>query len=85
MTSLARPMTPEYASPEQILGQPITLATDVYALGLLLYELLTGHRPYRFATRTPKEIANVVCEEEPERPSTAVGADRTTTLVRVER
>jgi eukaryotic-like serine/threonine-protein kinase len=80
MTSLARPMTPEYASPEQILGQPVTLATDVYALGLLLYELLTGHRPYRFATRTPDAMARVVCEEEPERPSTAVA--RTHTYIR---
>src|SRR4051794_38356519 len=80
MTSVARPMTPEYASPEQILGHPVTLATDVYALGLLLYELLTGHRPYRFATRTPQEIARVVCEQDPERPSTAVA--RTQTYIR---
>ncbi len=77
MTALARPMTPEYASPEQFLGQPVTLATDVYALGLLLYELLTGHRAYQFATRTPQEIANVVCEVDPERPSTAVARTRT--------
>lgn len=80
MTSLARPMTPDYASPEQILGQPITPATDVYALGLLLYELLTGHRPFRFTTHTPDEIASVVCEQEPERPSTAIGRTETTVL-----
>jgi serine/threonine protein kinase/tetratricopeptide (TPR) repeat protein len=80
MTSFARPMTPEYASPEQIMGRPITPATDVYALGLLLYELLTGHRPFRFTTRSPEEIASVVCEQEPERPSTAIGRTETTTL-----
>jgi serine/threonine protein kinase/tetratricopeptide (TPR) repeat protein len=80
MTSLARPMTPDYASPEQILGQPITPATDVYALGLLLYELLTGHRPFRFTTQTPEEKSRVVCEQEPDRPSTAIGRTETTTL-----
>jgi len=46
-----RLMTPEYASPEQIRGETITTASDVYALGVLLYELLTGHRPYRIASR----------------------------------
>ena len=80
MTSLARPMTPDYASPEQILGQPITPATDVYALGLLLYELLTGHRPFRFTTHTPEEKSRAVCEQEPERPSTAIGRTETRTL-----
>lgn len=65
-------MTPEYSSPEQIRGQPITTATDVYSLGILLYELLTGHRPYRFKTRSPTEIERVICEQEPEKPSTAV-------------
>ncbi|HEX4915174.1 MAG TPA: protein kinase, partial [Vicinamibacterales bacterium] len=79
MTSLARPMTPEYASPEQVRGEPITAATDVYALGLLMYELLTGHRPFRFEKRTPEEISSVVCEQEPERPSTAIDRVETTT------
>jgi serine/threonine-protein kinase len=79
MTSLARPMTPEYASPEQIRGGTITPATDVYALGLLMYEVLTGHRPFRFHARTPEEISSVVCDQEPERPSTAVGRVETTT------
>jgi eukaryotic-like serine/threonine-protein kinase len=67
MTSL-RLMTPECASPEQVLGQSITTATDVYALGVLLYYLLTGESPYRFTTRTPEEIQRIVCDTEPKRP-----------------
>jgi eukaryotic-like serine/threonine-protein kinase len=67
-----RLMTPEYASPEQVRGLPITTASDVYSLGVVLYELLTGHRPYRLKSRAPHEIMRAVCDSEPERPSTAV-------------
>lgn len=76
VTSLLRAMTPDYASPEQVRGEPETPATDVYALGLLLYELLTGHRPYRLATRSPDEIARVICEQDPLRPSAVVDDTR---------
>jgi eukaryotic-like serine/threonine-protein kinase len=69
-TTLVRSMTPEYASPEQIRGEPITTATDVYSLGVVLYKLLTGRSPYPGETRTPLEFANAVCEVEPARPST---------------
>lgn len=65
-------MTPEYASPEQVRGAPVSTASDVYSLGALLYELLTGHRPYKFESRVEQEIVRVVCEVDPERPSSAV-------------
>ena len=64
-----RPMTPAYASPEQVLGGPVTTATDVHALGLILYELLTGHRPYKLKSSSAAEIERVICQEEPELPS----------------
>ncbi|MEC9372954.1 MAG: serine/threonine-protein kinase, partial [Planctomycetota bacterium] len=67
-----RIMTPEYASPEQVRGQPVTTLSDVYSLGVLLYELLSGHRPYNIPSRLEDEIRRIVCDTDPERPSTAV-------------
>ena len=67
-----RCMTPAYASPEQVRARSVTPATDIYSLGVVLYELLTGHRPYRLKEHTPSEMERAICEEEPEPPSTAV-------------
>jgi len=65
-------MTPQYASPEQARGEPVGPASDIYSLGVLLYEMLTGHRPYRVNTRSAHEVIRAICEQMPERPSTAV-------------
>jgi eukaryotic-like serine/threonine-protein kinase len=67
-------LTPDYASPEQVRGERIATSSDIYSLGVVLYELLAGRRPYRTTGNNPDEIARAVCEQEPLRPSAAVPA-----------
>ncbi len=81
------PMTPLYASPEQVRSERVSTATDVYSLGVMLYELLTGRLPYHFKSHPHNDLKWIVCEEEPQRPSTVVlqplrtvNGDRTETI-----
>jgi eukaryotic-like serine/threonine-protein kinase len=67
-----RLMTLDYASPEQVLGKTITTATDVYSLGIVLYELLSGCRPYKVTDRPDYEAVRIICEDEPAKPSTSI-------------
>lgn len=65
-----RAMTLEYASPEQVRGEPLTVASDVYSLGVVLYELLTQKLPYDFGSKSSYDIAHAITNTEPKRPST---------------
>jgi eukaryotic-like serine/threonine-protein kinase len=67
----SRMMTPDYASPEQIQGKELTTATDIYSLGVLLYELLAGSRPYTLRNLSPAAAERIVCEQNPRKPSSA--------------
>jgi non-specific serine/threonine protein kinase/serine/threonine-protein kinase len=73
--TMFRVLTPEYASPEQMRGASITTTSDVYSLGVVLYELLCGERPFKLDGRMPDEAARIVLTEEPVRPSSVVSSE----------
>ena len=66
-------LTPAYASPEQVMGKAITTSSDIYSLGVLLYQLLVGRTPYTLATRSPLEIERLICKEDTRHPGQALG------------
>ena len=74
--TITRVMTPEYASPEQVQGKQITTSTDVYSLGVMLYELLTGERPFRVKTKNADEISKIITDSPPMRPSSGFKKSR---------
>lgn len=76
LTTLQAPLTPEYASPEQLRGHEVSTSSDVYSLGVLLYELMTGERPYPTRAEGAAELVRTVLERDPVRPSTAVSTGR---------
>jgi serine/threonine protein kinase len=80
-----QPMTPKYASPEQVLGQPITTASDIYALGVILYELLTDQHPFERQGHSELEMERAIADLDPEKPSVAVTHSGNTTEVVLQR
>lgn len=72
LTRRSRPMTLAYASPEQVRGESVTTSSDVYALGVLLYTLLTGRHPYCLPSSSPSEVERIICDQAPTPPSSAI-------------